>query len=169
MWWMLTGTQLQALFLQLVKVMEVQVFLYIKVLHIINFFLIGVYEFKDNGLDINEIPAAAGATCFSWSPKGKQIAVGSRDGKITQYKPDLKAVKIINAPPLPKVNSLISLQWVSNYQFIGVFQPPSESASIIVVDAPKSGEPVFINFDDICYSNGEARPSQFYMILQQTW
>lgn len=79
----------------------------------INFF-IGV------SVEINEIPAAAEASTFSWSPKGKQIAVGSKKGTITQYKPDLKAVRMINAPPLGEPVSLISLQWISNYQFIGL-------------------------------------------------
>jgi nuclear pore complex protein Nup214 len=117
------------------------------------------------------LPAVAGATCFCWSPKGKQIAVGSRDGKITQYKPDLKAVKVINAPPLKEPHSLQSLQWVSNYQFIGVFQPmhADVQASFIVIDAPKTGDPIYTNYDDICYSNGNTRPVQFYTILLQNW
>ncbi|EFA04104.2 nuclear pore complex protein Nup214 [Tribolium castaneum] len=132
---------------------------------------LGIYEIKSSGIDINELPAAAGATSFCWSPKGKQIAVGSRDGKITQYKPDLKAVKVINAPPFKEPHSLLSLQWVSNYQFIGVFQPlnPSSPATFVVVDAPKTGDPIFINYDDICYSNGNARPAQFYTILIHQW
>jgi nuclear pore complex protein Nup214 len=132
---------------------------------------LGIYEVKNPGIDINELPAVAGATCFCWSPKGKQIAVGSRDGKITQYKPDLKAVKVINAPPLKEPHSLQTLQWVSNYQFIGVFQPmhADGQASFIVIDAPKTGDPIYTNYDDICYSNGNTRPVQFYTILLQNW
>lgn len=130
---------------------------------------LGVYELKGDSVDINELPPAAGATCFCWSPKGKQLAVGSKDGKITQYKPDLKAVKAIAAPKLDGVATIISLQWVSNYQFIGVYQlVGNESCCVIVVDAPKTGEPVYTNYDDICYS-GSLRPHQYYMIFQQTW
>lgn len=130
---------------------------------------LGVYELKGESVDINELPAAAGATCFCWSPKGKQIAVGSKDGKITQYKPDLKAVKAIGEPKLEGPHTIINLQWVSNYQFIGVYQSVQSGGSyIIVVDAPKTGEPSYTNYDDICYS-GSSRPPHFYLILQQTW
>ncbi|XP_018561339.1 nuclear pore complex protein Nup214 [Anoplophora glabripennis] len=131
---------------------------------------LGVYEIKGVSININELPAASEATCFCWSPKGKQIAVGSRNSRITQYKPDLKAVKVVNQPPLEGAHSLISLQWVSNYQFIGIYQSaePEGTAKLIVVDAPKTGDPVYTNYEDVCYS-GTTRLPQFYMILQQHW
>ncbi|VEN45359.1 unnamed protein product, partial [Callosobruchus maculatus] len=131
---------------------------------------LGVYEIKDNIIDVNEIPPAAEACCFCWSPKGKRIAVGSRNGKITQYKPDLKPVAVINPPPLDASHSLISLQWVASYQFIGIYQSmdAADQTKLIVIDAPKTGENVYINYEDICYS-GSTRKSYFYMIFQQHW
>lgn len=74
-----------------------------------------------SSVEINEIPSGAEVSSFCWSPKGKQIAVGSKKGTITQYKPDLKAVRMINAPNLTESTCLISLQWISNYQFIGTW------------------------------------------------
>lgn len=52
----------------------------------------------------------------------------------------------------------------------GVYQPSSEEsqAKLIVVDAPKTGETVYTNYDDVCYS-GSTRIPQFFMILQQHW
>nr|CAH7723711.1 unnamed protein product [Callosobruchus chinensis] len=131
---------------------------------------LGVYEIKDNIIDVNEIPPAAGSCCFCWSPKGKRIAVGSRNGKITQYKPDLKPVAMIDPPPLIGAHSLISLQWVASYQFVGIYQSIEEAdqTKLIVVDAPKTGENVYTNYEDICYS-GSIRKSYFYMIFQQHW
>ncbi|KAG5897453.1 hypothetical protein JTB14_002714 [Gonioctena quinquepunctata] len=131
---------------------------------------LGVYELKDNSIDINELPSAAETTSFCWSPKGKQIAVGSKNGKITQYKPDLKAVKVINEPQLGGPHSLISLQWVSNYQFIGVYQSaePEGQAKVVVVDSSKTGETNYTNYEDVCYS-GTGRLPQFYMLFQQHW
>uniref|UniRef100_A0A6P7FM32 Nuclear pore complex protein Nup214 n=1 Tax=Diabrotica virgifera virgifera TaxID=50390 RepID=A0A6P7FM32_DIAVI len=129
--------------------------------------ILGVYELKGSSVEINELPAAAGSVSFSWSPKGKQIAVGSITGTIVQYKPDLKAVRKIEAPPFETAPSLISLCWVSNFQFIGVYQFP-EDAKLIVVDAPKTGETNYTNYDDVCYS-GSTRISQFYLILLQHW
>lgn len=130
-----------------------------------------LYEFKNGALNINELPAAAGATCFCWSPKGKQVAVGSRDGKITQYKPDLKAARVINGPSLQDSPPIISLKWVSNFQFLGIYKtPPTDSpAYLIVINAPKVGNPSYINYEDVCYSYGDARPYQFYMIMEHQW
>ncbi|CAH1186741.1 unnamed protein product [Phyllotreta striolata] len=131
---------------------------------------LGNYELKGNSVDINEIPAAAECSSFCWSPKGKQIAVGSKNGNITQYKPDLKAVKVIQGPKLESPHSLISLCWISNYQFIGVYQALQEDgqAKLIVIDAPKTGEPVYTNYEDVCYS-GTSRKPQFYFTLLQNW
>ncbi|XP_045472891.1 nuclear pore complex protein Nup214 [Harmonia axyridis] len=133
---------------------------------------LGIYELKDKSFDVKKLPAESKASCFCWSPKGKQIAVGSQDGKIIHYKPDLKAVKSIDAPPFDKPHSVLSLQWISNYQFVGVFKTCQEldpECSVVVIDSPKTGNPVFTNFYDICYSNGEARPPQFYLIAEQQW
>ncbi|KAF7278074.1 hypothetical protein GWI33_008840 [Rhynchophorus ferrugineus] len=130
---------------------------------------LGIYELKGDTVDINSLPTESGSTCFCWSPKGKQIAVGDRSGKITQYKPDLKAVRIIPAPTLKVPQALISLQWVSNYQFIGVYQElPEGSGNVIVIDAPKGAEISYTDYDDICYS-GVTRPPQFYLIYQPNW
>lgn len=106
-----------------------------------------------------------------WSPKGKQIAVGSHNGNITQYKPDLKAVKVVNAPTLEEPYSTIALQWISNYQFIALYKPQGKDsgATLIVVDAPKTGPVIFTNYEDVCYSFGNVRPIQFYTIHQPIW
>lgn len=131
----------------------------------------GLYEMKETGLEINELPIDSQASCMCWSPKGKQIAVGSRNGKITQYKPDLKAMKVINAPPLEGSPSVIALQWISNYQFVALYKSLNieSGASLLVIDAPKTGDTVYTNYDDICYSYGNTRPSQFYTVFQPNW
>lgn len=56
--------------------------------------------------------------CLSWSPKGKQIVIGSSNGSLTQYKPELKAVKQY-LPPTDITGNLkpIKVKWISNFQF----------------------------------------------------
>lgn len=132
---------------------------------------LSLYELKSTGIEISEIPSEAGVTCMCWSPKGKQIAVGSRDGRITQYKPDLKAVKSINGPTFGSPAFILALQWISNYQFIAVYCLAGEEGRccVVVVDAPKTGENKFTNYEDICFSYGSARPQQFYMMFHSTW
>lgn len=135
---------------------------------------LGLYELSNSGISISELPAESGATSMCWSPKGKQIAVGSRDGKITQYKPDLKAARVIDSPPLESGIAVIALQWISNYQFIGIYNRAREdgesSACLIVVNAPKTGATTFVNYeDDLYYSSGVARMPQFYTLLESHW
>lgn len=61
--------------------------------------------------------------CASWSPKGKQIVVAFPNGKLAQYKPDLKLAKTI--PIAAQLFSgpfdPIAVQWLSTYQFAVVF------------------------------------------------
>lgn len=68
--------------------------------------------------------------CCCWSPKGKQIVVGFANGKLVQYKPDLKPAKAIDCPPNIVAGSFdtISVQWLSTYQFAAVFLGYHENA-----------------------------------------
>lgn len=62
-------------------------------------------------------------SCFCWSPKGKQLVVGSEAGTLTQYTPDLKAVKTISPPNLGSGNvAVVNVLWLSNYQFAAAYR-----------------------------------------------
>lgn len=126
---------------------------------------------KESGIEINELQKSVGATCMCWSPKGKQLAVGSQDGKIIQYKPDLKITREIDGPPFQETQFPIALQWISNYQFIAIYRTKDADgqSNLIVVNCPKGGAIAYINYEDICYSYGNSRPPQFYMLLQNSW
>lgn len=69
--------------------------------------------------------------CACWSPKGKQIVVAFPNGKLAQYKPDLKlakaipcAVQLFSVPFTP-----VAIQWLSTYQFAVVFVEEKEDAA----------------------------------------
>lgn len=115
-------------------------------------------------------------SCASWSPKGKQIAVGFPNGKLAQYKPDLKLARTIpcavNAYAQPY--DVVSLQWLSTYQFAAVFlaAAPRQSESlpaIFIINAPKNVAPTYINYDDICFSQMGPRPTQVYLSHILLW
>lgn len=59
--------------------------------------------------------------CLSWSPKGKQIIIGSANGSLTQYKPELKAVKQYSPPSDISNVQPIKVKWISNFQFAVVY------------------------------------------------
>lgn len=131
-----------------------------------------VYEFSNTSVNISTA-SDANATCLCWSPKGKQVVIGSSKGTLSQYKPDLKIVKTFQQPnycsnPL----SVISVQWLSSFQFLAVYRDTvdsSERPGVVIVNAPKTGPVTYLNYDDICYSSGTLRDPQFYIIHQQTW
>nr|CAD7206766.1 unnamed protein product [Timema douglasi] len=112
-------------------------------------------------------------SCFSWSPKGKQLVVGDSNGALTQYKPDLKAVKVLPAPSLGgNPVAVVNVVWLSNYQFAAVYQDKlnsMEKPCLLIVNAPKTSDVTFVNYEDICYSSGETRSPQFYLIHQPSW
>lgn len=70
-------------------------------------------------------------SCACWSPKGKQIVVAFPNGKLAQYKPDLKLAKTIpcTVQLLPPPFSPVAIQWLSTYQFAVVFVEDKEDAA----------------------------------------
>lgn len=73
---------------------------------------------------------AAAYSCACWSPKGKQIVVAFPNGKLAQYKPDLKLAKTIpcSVQLFPAPFSPVAIQWLSTYQFAVVFVEEKEDA-----------------------------------------
>ena len=70
--------------------------------------------------------------CACWSPKGKQIVVGFANGNLVQYKPDLKPARKIASPPSLAAGggfNVISLQWLSTYQFAAAFLGYAENST----------------------------------------
>lgn len=136
-------------------------------------------------------------SCACWSPKGKQIVVAFPNGKLAQYKPDLKLAKTIpcTVPVLPGPFSPIAIQWLSTYQFAVVFieeKPDAAQCNIphllwnrqfnmksslflfqflalFIVNAPKNAPPTYINYYDITYSQTGPRSSQVFLIHILQW
>jgi len=63
------------------------------------------------------------------------------------------------------------LQWLSNYQFAGVFLEEKNDAtpSLNIINAPKSNQITCINYYDICYSQIEPRNPNAYLIHVPAW
>ena len=105
---------------------------------------------------------------MSWSPKGKQLVAGRSDGRLTQFKPDLKEAKTV-APPPGSALTYLSVLWVSTYQFLVAFKDTSDPDSrpgLCLVTSSKSGETSYVNYDDICYSTGDGVRSPNFLMFQ---
>ncbi len=133
-----------------------------------------VYSLKQQGFEFHSLETNEKAQCACWSPKGKQIVVGFANGKLVQYKPDLKPARVIECPPNTIEGGpfdIIALQWLSTYQFGAVFLSHSQDATpaLHIVNAPKAGPPNYINYDDICYSQSGPRKAQVFIIHLIQW
>ncbi|XP_049309806.1 nuclear pore complex protein Nup214 [Bactrocera dorsalis] len=108
-----------------------------------------------------------------WSPKGKQLVFGYPNGKLQQFKPDLTMVKSIICPPNvhPGPFDTIALHWLSTFQFVASFLQNGEEAmpNMYIINAPKGGTPVYINYNDVCYSGSEPRKQQVTFMHIAQW
>ncbi|VVD00812.1 unnamed protein product [Leptidea sinapis] len=102
------------------------------------------------------------ARCLCWSPKGKQLVTGNMDGTICQYKPDLTLMKTVPAPNIFEnaPHEAMAIHWISTYQFAIVYKKLNDNSrpAVTIVNTPKVGTPICVNFEDICYSLGSNRP-----------
>lgn len=133
-----------------------------------------VYTLKPQGFEMHSLEGNERAQCACWSPKGKQIVVGFANGKLIQFKPDLKPARVIDCPPNTIEGGpfdIIALQWLSTYQFAAVFlsTTPDATPALHIVNAPKAGPPTYINYDDICYSQSGPRRGQVFLLHIIQW
>ncbi|XP_031628108.1 nuclear pore complex protein Nup214-like [Contarinia nasturtii] len=131
------------------------------------------YLIKANSFEFNALDKAENARCACWSPKGKQIVVAFPNGKLAQYKPDLKlakaipcATQIFAGPFYP-----IAIQWLSTYQFAVVFVENKEEAnqSLFIINTSKTAPPTYINYYDITFSQTGPRAPQVFLVHILQW
>lgn len=119
------------------------------------------------------LPKEQQVKCGCWSPKGKQIVFGFADGKLVQFKPNLQPAKSIICPPgvHPQPFDCIAVHWLSTFQFAAVFLQRDQDAcpSLFIINAPKAGQPSFINYYDVCYSAPGPRIQQFFFNHIPQW
>lgn len=128
-----------------------------------------------SGYELHTLPKAEQAQCASWSPKGKQIVVGFPQGKLAQYKPDLQLARTIPCPETVYGSGgpfdVITVQWLSTYQFAAALQrrKNDECPAVFIINAPKAVPPVYINYEDICYSQSGPRVAQVFFAHILPW
>ncbi|XP_052826004.1 nuclear pore complex protein Nup214 isoform X2 [Octopus bimaculoides] len=112
-----------------------------------------------------------GASCLCWSPKGKQLVVGTKTGELKQYQPQLTITK--NWPPPNNLgdgqHEVFDVVWVATYMFIAAYQIAGrQQPAVQIVNVPKAGDPSFINFRDPCFGSGD-RDNKYNLELIIGW
>ncbi|XP_063680695.1 nuclear pore complex protein Nup214-like isoform X2 [Bolinopsis microptera] len=95
-----------------------------------------------------------GASSLCWSSKGKQLAVGTNDGKIFNLKPTLDEARCTQNPPLFNAPALVrDIFWISTFEYVAVYES-SDVIKIVHVQNQKDKKipTKFTDFDDIFYS-----------------
>ncbi|XP_011866102.1 PREDICTED: nuclear pore complex protein Nup214 isoform X2 [Vollenhovia emeryi] len=121
---------------------------------------------------ISKVSSEPQALCAAWSPKGKQIAVGCKNGDIVQLKPDTLKVARAIAGPSPSIGEVISILWLSNYQFCAAYLNGERYVNVLIVDAPKGeASAIFTCYGDIMYSfpEGEDSVPRYYLEHVPEW
>ncbi|GAA5830463.1 hypothetical protein JCM3766R1_002730 [Sporobolomyces carnicolor] len=99
-----------------------------------------------------DAPSRFEPTCASWSVKGKQLAVGTRDGRILQFTPEgeLKAELAVPSSLEQSGWQVESLEWLENHVFWVTYskpldrdgQPQHEDEVVVLTRDPKRSNEV---------------------------
>ncbi|KAK9306274.1 hypothetical protein QLX08_002997 [Tetragonisca angustula] len=141
-------------------------------------YTVGSFKIKEKKTEAIELKAlekfdGINALCAAWSPKGKQIVVGCKNGNIVQLKPDLKIARTILGPN-PYIGGVVSILWISNYQFCAAYFINEQGINVLIIDAPK-GETntIFTCYEDITYgitdSEAEGTIPRYYFDYVPEW
>ncbi|XP_022085278.1 nuclear pore complex protein Nup214-like [Acanthaster planci] len=127
---------------------------------------------EDNIRMLAQLPRDVEPTAICWSPKGKQIVVGTSSGKLIQYNHKLEQKKMI--PPADfseEPIKVVDILWLSTYMFAVAYIDVEETLqpNLTIVSAPKDGQPTYTNFEDICYGSSELRNTHYQLVHLDKW
>ena len=95
--------------------------------------------------------------------------LGRADGSLVQFKPDLTMARVITGPPGQQV-SASSVVWLSTFVFAVAYRRPDDIQPILViVHAPKAGEAIFTNYEDVCGGFTDQRQPFYHMMALLEW
>ncbi|KAH0841112.1 hypothetical protein AYO21_06603 [Fonsecaea monophora] len=112
-----------------------------------------------------------GASCLSWSNRGKQLVAGMADGTAVQMKPDGTVVaNIPKSTSIPADSHVSGISWLENDTFFIIYTPNSTGDEIppseyyIVQREPKTTNYTFQKLPEILPPFGMARLPAFHFI-----
>ncbi|KAF7967280.1 hypothetical protein HWV62_34989 [Athelia sp. TMB] len=116
-------------------------------------------------------------TSLSWSPKGKQIAVGLQSGDIITFNPTETGNPkfVYGKPPSASNQSIIATTWLSNPSIHTIYAPPgplnpdSEQTHLILSLDSKHGKASDIKLNTPYYPSPGLRPPGSFMAVLRNW
>ncbi|XP_031632633.1 nuclear pore complex protein Nup214-like isoform X2 [Contarinia nasturtii] len=129
------------------------------------------YVIEANRFEFNALDKAENACCACWSPEGKQIVVAFPNGKLAQYKLDLKLAKAIPCATqiLAEPFYPIAIKWLSTYQFAVVFVKEEANQSLFIMNTSETAPPNYINYYDMMFSQPGPRAPQVFLVHILQW
>lgn len=114
---------------------------------------------------------------MAWSPKGKQIAIGFRNGDIVTFSPlDTNSPKQhIPKPPQVGDASVISIIWLSNSVFYGIYTAPGDRSPeaaqkhFLTIRDAKTNAAVQMQFETPYYPTPALRPPGAFPVVLRNW
>ncbi|XP_062571684.1 nuclear pore complex protein Nup214-like isoform X2 [Saccostrea cucullata] len=110
-----------------------------------------------------------------WSPKGKQLVIGTGNGTLMQFDHELKKKRDWDRPsvlPEDQQYEVKGVTWISTYMFLASYFSSDGSdnqPTVILTSGSKDGAPAFINFEDPCYGNGEGMACKMHFNYIPQW
>lgn len=113
----------------------------------------------------------------AWSPKGKQIAIGFRNGDIVTYSPSDTNSPKQHIPKPPQVGdaSVISIIWLSNNAFYGIYTAPGDRSPeaaqkhFLTIRDAKTNAAVQMQFETPYYPTPALRPPGAFPVVLRNW
>ncbi|XP_071802717.1 uncharacterized protein [Asterias amurensis] len=126
----------------------------------------------DNIARAFEVPEGVHIKAMCWSPKGKQIVLGTSSGELVQYNQKLDIKRTIRSPDFTTEQvQVVDILWLSTYMFAVAYVDAEEilHPNLAIVNAPKEGPPTFLNFEDVCYGSEQLRSAQYQLQNFEKW
>ncbi|KAI5984873.1 hypothetical protein EDD15DRAFT_1699406 [Pisolithus albus] len=138
-------------------------------------------------LDVQKLVSAGGwvagnspstvPTAVSWSPKGKQLALGMQGGDIVTYNPANTATPKCSIPHPPSADgmSVISIHWLSTSSFhaiyapVGKLAPDAEQAHFHVSLDSKANSVQDLKFNPPYFPFPALRPPGSFAVILKNW